>query len=139
MFLTKFVRKDHHPDEDFWYNNSEDALQHLSLFLNDDSDLYERIIVSDERKNTVLQILLFDADGRAVSFKKGDIVRFHHDFCTAGERDYLFAITNLNDRTMRATITCLNSSMAIPAAETVDLQMIVPVGTSLADILSELV
>lgn len=130
MFLTKFVRKDHQPDEEFWYNNAEDALSHLRLFVNDDSDLYERIIVSDERKRTVLQILIFGADGRITSFKDRDIVRFHHDFCTAGERKYLFVITNIDDRYMRATIICLNSGMVIPAAETVELQMIVPVGTS---------
>lgn len=136
MFLTKFVRKDEKPDEDYWYQTAEEALHHLSLFVDDDSDLYKRIVASDEGKNTVLQILTFDAHGKATSFKVEDVVRFKPEFCSEGERKYIFAITNLNDRNMRATIVCLNSGMAIPGSETVELNAIAPVGTTLTEIIA---
>lgn len=135
MFLVKFYRKDGKPDEEYFYHSAEEALQHLSLFVGDDSNLYNSIVASDEGKNTVLQILLFDEEGKGTSYKEGDVVRFNSEFCSEGERRLLFAITNLNDRMMRANITCLNSGMAIGHTETVDLQMIRQTGTTMADII----
>ena len=134
MFLTKFIRKDGKHDEEYFYHSASDAIGHLSLFIDDESNLYKRIVASDEGKNTVLQILVFDEQGKATSFKNGDVVRLHPDFCSEGERRYLYAITNINDRMMRCTISCLNSGMVIPPSQVVSLNMIKFV-VSAADVL----
>lgn len=134
MFLTKFVRKDNQPDEDYWYNTAAEAVDHLCHFADDDSNLYQKIVASDEGKNVVLQILVFDENGKATSYKEGDVVRLHPSFCTEGERKYIYAITNINDRTMRCIISCLNSGLSLPGSEMVGFEMITPVGTTLQDI-----
>ena len=43
MYITKFVRRDAQPDEEYYYHRLEDAEYHYSLFLDDSSELYERI------------------------------------------------------------------------------------------------
>lgn len=136
MFLTKFVRKDGKPDEEYYYHSASEATDHLSLFLDDDSNLYGSIVASDEKENKVLQILLFDTQGKATSFKDGDVVRFCPEYCSEGERKYIFAITNMNDRTMRCTISCLNSSLVLGSSETVGFEMIQQVGTTIEEILA---
>lgn len=135
-FLTKFVRKDHKKDEDYWYNTAEEALDHLRKFIEEDSNLYEKIVASDEMKNTVLQILVFNAEGKATSYMEGDVVRFNPAYCKEGERRFICAITNLNDRTMRANIVCLNSGRSLPFSESVGFEMIDHVGTTVAEIMA---
>ena len=135
MFLTKFVRKDGKPDEDYFYNTAEEALHHASLFVEDESNLYKKIVASDERKNTVLQLLVFGEDGKAVSFKEGDVVRLKPEFSSEGERRYIFTVRNINDRTMRLIISCLNSGLSLGSSEAVGVEMVSKVGTTMQEIL----
>lgn len=135
MFLTKFVQKDGKPDEDYFYDSADGALHHLALFLDDDSNLYKKIVASDEKKNTVLQMLVFDQDGKAESFKEGDVVRLKPEFCSEGERRFIFAIRNINDRTMRLIISCLNSTLSLGSSEVVGVEMVSKVGTTVQEIL----
>ena len=44
-YMTRFVRKDGKPDEEYYYQNKQDADNHLKLFKDDDSDLYAYIEV----------------------------------------------------------------------------------------------
>lgn len=46
MWVVTFVRKDGAPDEEYYYHSKEDAEAHKALFADDDSDLYERIVVT---------------------------------------------------------------------------------------------
>lgn len=46
MWVVTFVRKDGAPDEEYYYHSKEDAEAHKALFTDDDSDLYERIVVT---------------------------------------------------------------------------------------------
>jgi hypothetical protein len=43
MYCVRFVRIDGQPDEEYHYWHREDAEQHLKVFQDDDSGLYERI------------------------------------------------------------------------------------------------
>ncbi len=43
MYLLRFVRRDQQPNEEYFYNNQQDAEYHMNLFRDDDSDLYCRI------------------------------------------------------------------------------------------------
>jgi len=135
MYLVNFIRKDGGPNEEYYYHAEKEAVSHMALFAEDNSNLYKCIVVSDESKNKVLQILCFDDEGKATSFKDGDIVRLHPDYCEMEERQFLYMITNINDRTMRAQIGCLNSGLRIPGTETVGLEMITPIDTAINSIL----
>lgn len=42
-YIVRFVRKDNKPDEEYYYPTLQDAQYHFGLFLDDDSNLYERI------------------------------------------------------------------------------------------------
>lgn len=127
MYLTRFNRKDGHPHEDYFYNNGEGALAHLSLFAGDNSGLYSSVVASNEGTNTVLRMLVFSDDGSVTDYRLSGFARLKPEFCTPAERHLIFAITNINDRTMRCNIVCLNSGMSIPPAETVGLNMITPI------------
>lgn len=50
MYITRFIRKDGKKNEDYWYHTKEEAIAHLELFRDDDSGLYERIVVVDENE-----------------------------------------------------------------------------------------
>ena len=43
MYIVRFIRKDNQPCEEYYYPKLEDAKYHLSLFVDDDSELYEKI------------------------------------------------------------------------------------------------
>ena len=45
MYITRFIRKDHKPPEEYYYRSQAEAQAHLDLFREDDSDLYSRIEV----------------------------------------------------------------------------------------------
>lgn len=45
MYIVKFKRKDHKPDEDYYYNTKEEAKAHFELFIDDNSDLYDEILL----------------------------------------------------------------------------------------------
>ncbi len=49
MYITRFIRKDGKKNEDYWYHTKEEAFAHMKLFSGDDSGLYKRIIVVDEK------------------------------------------------------------------------------------------
>ena len=43
MYLIKFVRNDGQANELYYYSKRADALYHISLFHNDNSNLYKKI------------------------------------------------------------------------------------------------
>lgn len=45
MYITRFVRSDGYPDEEYQYNFEAEAMYHFSLFEEDDSNLYSLIEV----------------------------------------------------------------------------------------------
>lgn len=68
--------------------------------------------------------------------KNGDVVRLKPDYCTEKERNYIYAVVNTNEKTGRCDISCLNSGLALPPTETVMLEMVDPVGTTVEDIIN---
>lgn len=42
-YIVRFERNDEQFDEEYFYNNLEEAEDHFNLFLNDDSGLYKTI------------------------------------------------------------------------------------------------
>lgn len=53
MFIVRFVRRDRHPNEEYYYNTIEEARWHLNLFHEDDSGLYERVVLIDMNHSEV--------------------------------------------------------------------------------------
>lgn len=135
MFITRFIRTDEKLEENYYYQTFEEAERHLYLFDNDDSGLYRNISVLDDKEGKVLIVLLFKNGKICDSFKEGDCVRLNKEFCEPGEEQYIFAIRNLNEATERATIYCLNSTLTLGSSESVGLEMIHTIGTTIDDIL----
>ena len=48
-YIVRFIRKDGKPVEEYFYHSYRDAVSHLNLFENDDSGLYKRIEIIDNR------------------------------------------------------------------------------------------
>lgn len=60
MYITRFVRRDRRPDEEYYCPTIEEARYHLEQFRDDDSELYERIeIVSDDEPEKAVETLTF--------------------------------------------------------------------------------
>ncbi len=57
-YITRFVRKDLKPCEDYYYNSLDDAKKHMGMFIDDDSNLYRRIEIEDS-EGTTIDILSF--------------------------------------------------------------------------------
>lgn len=61
MYITRFVRRDRRPDEEYYYPTIEEARYHLEQFRDDDSELYEHIeIVSDDEPEKAIEALAFE-------------------------------------------------------------------------------
>ena len=61
MYITRFVRRDRRPNEEYYHPTIEDARNHLEQFRGDDSELYERIeIVSDDEPEKAIETLAFE-------------------------------------------------------------------------------
>ena len=127
MFITRFVKADGSPNEDYYYHSSQEAVDHMNLFQNDDSGLYKNISVLNEKTNTVICILPFAGGIPKEVIREGSIVRFDHRYCTEGERKYLFVVRNINESSEKLVITCINSKMAISPSEDVGIEMVIPI------------
>lgn len=61
MYITRFIRRDRRPNEEYYYPTIEEARYHLEQFRDDDSELYECIeIVSDNEPEEALKTLTFE-------------------------------------------------------------------------------
>ncbi len=60
MFVLRFIRKDRKPVEEYYYHSEVDALSHLHLFTNDDSSLYESIVLISLKTATIIDALFFE-------------------------------------------------------------------------------
>ena len=49
LWIVRFVRKDSKPDEEYYYRSLAEAEYHKNLFLDDDSGLYERIEIINDK------------------------------------------------------------------------------------------
>jgi len=74
--------------------------------------------------------------GLILMIKNGDVVRLKPEFCTETERNYIYAVVNINEKTGRCDISCLNSGLALPPTETVMIEMVDLVGTTVEDIIN---
>ena len=45
MYLVRFERKDDQPNEEYYYYALEDAQKHFELFREDNSGLYQRVVL----------------------------------------------------------------------------------------------
>ncbi len=62
MYIVRFVRKDGHADEEYYYHSRKDAEYHLSLFENDDSGLYLTVLClyQDACDKKILRIITYN-------------------------------------------------------------------------------
>ena len=49
FWIVRFIRRDGKPNEEYYYSSLADAEQHRNLFLDDDSGLYEKIEIVNEK------------------------------------------------------------------------------------------
>ncbi len=50
MYIVRFIPKGNLPQEDYYYKNYADALTHFCLFKNRDLDLYDLIMLLNEKE-----------------------------------------------------------------------------------------
>ena len=122
MFVTRFSRVTGRV-EDYVYHTREEAEAHLKLFEDDDSGLYRNIAVIDDT-NTVLTILSFTDGKPEKTLRVGDTVKLRKQWASPEEREYVYAIRNLNELTENTIIARLNSRMTLPSTQNVKLNMI---------------
>lgn len=53
-YMTRFIRIDKQPNEEYFYSTEKQALEHMDLFKDDDSGLYKRIEVIQYSTNAVI-------------------------------------------------------------------------------------
>ena len=61
-YIVSFVRADGQPDENYVYWQKEDAVNHMNLFVDDDSGLYKciELLLWDNNKASVLHKIRFE-------------------------------------------------------------------------------
>lgn len=66
MYCVRFIRKDYQPCEEYYYHSIKDADYHFSLFVDDSSDLYDKIVLEDVETNKTIKILSFAGADRSI-------------------------------------------------------------------------
>lgn len=129
MFITRFTKLNGNT-EDYSYHAEKEAVDHLHLFLDDDSGLYKNIAILDDR-NYVLHILPFRDGKPAEIISHKCIVRLRKEYASPEEikRNHMFVVTNINEHTERINITSISTDMRIPPTEIVGLEMVKPIKT----------
>lgn len=59
FWIVRFIRRDGKPNEEYYYSSLADAEHHRNLFLDDDSGLYEKIEIVNEKAKEVTMELNF--------------------------------------------------------------------------------
>ena len=103
--------------------NEEEAVQKLEVYKKDMIDEYTYIAIIDADKNLVLRIVCFTSEG-CLDIKDGSIVKLKNEYCEQMERKNIYIVTNINENNESCLITCINSGLPIPSAETVDIKTI---------------
>lgn len=57
LYIVRFVRRDGRAAEEYYYPKIEQAEEHYSLFLDDDSELYTRIELTDYNGTLIKEIV----------------------------------------------------------------------------------
>ena len=126
MYITRFTRTNG-SYEDYAYKGAEAAEKHLLLFGSDDSELYRNISVLDAETNTVLEILPFKDGKPQQVMLLGSLVSLAEEWSAAGERNFVYKITNINESTERVVIELVKPEISgLHPAETVSVDMIEP-------------
>ena len=120
-YILKIKNNDAIEEKEFY--NEADAIQELEGYKKDKIDDYTYIALIDVSKNLVLRILYFTSKD-CLDLKDGSFIKLKKEYCEETERKNIYIVTNINENNERCLITCVNSRLPIPAAETVDIKMI---------------
>lgn len=120
-YILKIKNNDAIEEKEFY--NEADAIQELEGYKKDKIDDYTYIALIDVSKNLVLRILYFTSKD-CLDLKDGSFIKLKKEYCEETERKNIYIVTNINENNERCLITCINSRLPIPAAETVDIKMI---------------
>lgn len=125
MYITRFVRKDRGPNEDYAYHSLKQAQEHLYKFMDDDSNLYRNISIYEDDKNKVDELISFDEQGRMrLHIAEGTPVKIAKSWQNPGEDKYVFIVRNINEETENIVIECQNSLLTLKPTENVFTYMI---------------
>lgn len=53
LYIVSFIRQGNLPNEDYYYRRKEDALYHFNLFKQDNSGLYQRILLVENGQQEI--------------------------------------------------------------------------------------
>ena len=120
-YILKIKNNDAIEEKEFY--NEADAIQELEGYKKDKIDDYTYIALIDVSKNLVLRILYFTSKD-CLDLKDGSFIKLKKEYCEETERKNIYIVTNINENNERCLITCINSKLPIPAAETVDIKTI---------------
>ena len=109
-------------EEKEFYNEAE-AIQELEGYKKNMINDYTYIALIDVNKNLVLRILYFTSKN-CLDLKDGSYIKLKKEYCEETERKNIYVVTNINENNESCLITCINSRLPIPIAETVDIKMI---------------
>ncbi len=59
MYIVRFTRRDGKQDEDYYYCDIKYALEHISLYKSDDSNLYTSILLMEADTLQVVDSIVF--------------------------------------------------------------------------------
>ena len=109
-------------EEKEFYNEAE-AIQELEGYKKNMINDYTYIALIDVNKNLVLRMIYFTSKN-CLDLKDGSYIKLKKEYCEETERKNIYVVTNINENNESCLITCINSRLPIPIAETVDIKMI---------------
>lgn len=79
MYLVHFLRKDGKPIEEYCYYALEEAQEHFEMFREDDSGLYERILIFEEGREEIMIDSISFVPGRWSRLRLGYLQEYRQD------------------------------------------------------------
>lgn len=124
-YALRLIAAENNKVEEKFFSTKEEALKEYAKLREYNSSAYSMVALLDCKSNTVLNLLQFEAGQLRLDLADGDVVRLREGFYEKGEEKYLYKVSDINENTGRCLILCINSGAAIPAAESVDIGMVI--------------
>lgn len=123
-YALRLITAENNKVEEYFFSTKDEAFNKYAKLCEDNSGAYSMVALLDCKSNTVLHLLQFEDGQPRIDLANGDVVRLREGFYDKGEEKYLYKVSDINENTGRCLILCVNSGAAIPAAESVDVEMV---------------
>ena len=120
----RFIAAENNKLEKQFFSTNNEALKEYANLCKDNSSAYSLVALFECTSDTLLHLLQFEDGQLQIDLAGGYVVGLREGYYEKGEEKYLYKCSAINENMIGCLILCINSGAAIPAAESMDVNMV---------------